>query len=75
MPTPAAAATGNGRVGFVDAEDIAAVATHALTDERAPNTDLVLTGPEALSYADSVQRITGRPPRGFRALVEKVQPV
>ncbi|AXG79508.1 NAD(P)H-binding protein [Streptomyces paludis] len=119
-------ATGSGRVGFVDAGDIAAVAARALTDEQAPNTDLVLTGPEALSYddiaatvtevtgrtvvhhpmsyermrdrlaevmppefaallagldrtiaegsedrvTDTVQRITGRPPRGFRALYE-----
>ena len=32
-------ATGNGRVGFIDAEDIAAVAVHALTGEHAPDTD------------------------------------
>ncbi|MGW0683951.1 NmrA family NAD(P)-binding protein [Streptomyces sp. NPDC002754] len=119
-------ATGSGRVGFVDAEDIAAVAVHALTDEVAPNTDLVLTGPEALTYdaiatlftevtghpvthqhlsyaqlrdrlaaeipeefaallaamdlaiakgaedrtTDTVQRVTGRPPGSFRALLE-----
>jgi uncharacterized protein YbjT (DUF2867 family) len=123
-------ATGSGRVGFVDAEDIAAVAVHALTDEHAPNTDLVLTGPEALSYddiatiitevtgrpvvhrhlsyeqmrdrltalmplefaamlagmdraiaegsedrvTDTVQRLTGRPPHTFRALLEKKMP-
>ncbi|MBO2456854.1 NmrA family NAD(P)-binding protein [Actinomadura violacea] len=123
-------AAGSGRVGFVDAEDIAAVAVHALTDEHAPNTDLVLTGPEALSYddvaviitevtgrpvvhrhlsyeqmrdrlaalmpptfaamlagmdraiaegsedrtTDTVLRITGRPPRTFRALLEKEMP-
>ncbi|MER6567184.1 NAD(P)H-binding protein [Streptomyces sp. NPDC001093] len=57
-------ATGSGRVGFVDAEDIAAVAMHALTDEQAPNTDLVLTGPEALGYDDIaaiVTEVTGRP--------------
>jgi len=57
-------ATGHGRVGFVDAEDIAAVAVHALTDEHAPNTDLVLTGPEALSYDDIatiITEVTGRP--------------
>ncbi|MEV6024637.1 NAD(P)H-binding protein [Streptomyces sp. NPDC052036] len=57
-------ATGSGRVGFVDAEDIAAVAVHALTDDRAPDTDLVLTGPEALAY-DDIARICaeaiGRP--------------
>ncbi|TNM24117.1 NmrA family NAD(P)-binding protein [Streptomyces sedi] len=57
-------ATENGRVAFVDAEDIAAVAVHALTDEQAPNTDLVLTGPEALSHDDIatlVNKVTGRP--------------
>ncbi|MFC8677961.1 MULTISPECIES: NmrA family NAD(P)-binding protein [Streptomyces] len=120
-------ATASGRVGFVDAEDIAAVAVRALTDEQAPNTDLVLTGPEALSHddiaavitevtgravvhrrlsyeqmrdrlttqvpvefaamlagmdraiaegaedriTDTVQRLTGRPPRTFRALLER----
>lgn len=123
-------ATGSGRVGFVDAEDIAAVAVHALTDEHAPNTDLILTGPEALSYddiatiitdttdqpvahrrlpyeqmrdrltalipvefavmladmdraiaegsedhvTDTVQRLTGRPSRSFRALLKKETP-
>ncbi|WP_405825514.1 NAD(P)H-binding protein [Streptomyces sp. NBC_00838] len=56
-------ATGEGRVGFVDADDIAAVAVHALTDDRAPNTDLVITGPQALSYGDiaaAVTEVTGR---------------
>ncbi|MFD5895572.1 NAD(P)H-binding protein [Streptomyces sp. NPDC060366] len=56
-------ATGAGRVAFVDADDIAAVAVHALTDDRAPNTDLVITGPQALSYgdiADAVTEVTGR---------------
>ncbi|MEU6219362.1 NmrA family NAD(P)-binding protein [Streptomyces sp. NPDC047022] len=57
-------ATGTGRVGFIDADDIAAVAVHALTDDRAPGADLVLTGPEALSYDDIatiVAEVTGRP--------------
>ncbi|WP_058041076.1 NAD(P)H-binding protein [Streptomyces roseifaciens] len=57
-------AAGTGRVGFVDADDIAAVAVHALTDDRAPNADLVLTGPEALSHDDIaaiVTQVTGRP--------------
>ncbi|MFC5143607.1 NmrA family NAD(P)-binding protein [Streptomyces aureoversilis] len=57
-------AAGTGRVGFVDADDIAAVAVHALTDDRAPNADLVLTGPEALSHDDVaaiVAEVTGRP--------------
>ncbi|MCA6091094.1 NAD(P)H-binding protein [Streptomyces sp. SCA3-4] len=120
-------ATGDGRVGFVDADDIAAVAVHALTETQAPNTDLLITGPQALSYGDiaavltqvtgrtiahcrltyeqmrdrlaadipsefaallagmdrtiaqgaedrttdTVQRLTGRPPRSFRALAER----
>ncbi|MEU8625940.1 NAD(P)H-binding protein [Streptomyces sp. NPDC048669] len=56
-------ATGEGRVGFVDADDIAAVAVHALTGTPAPNTDLIITGPEALSYGDIAaiaSRVTGR---------------
>ncbi|WP_267244835.1 NmrA family NAD(P)-binding protein [Streptomyces sp. PR69] len=56
-------AAGSGRVGFVDAEDIAAVAARALTAARAPNADLILTGPEALSYDDIaavVTEVTGR---------------
>lgn len=57
-------AAGEGRVGFVDAEDIAAVAVRALTDEQAPDTDLILTGPRALSYdevAAVITEVTGRP--------------
>ncbi|WP_086561319.1 NAD(P)H-binding protein [Streptomyces africanus] len=57
-------ATESGRVGFVDAEDIAAVAVRALTDEQAPDTDLVITGPEALSHdgiAAIITEVTGRP--------------
>lgn len=51
-------ATGAGRVPFVDAEDIAAVAVRALTDEIPHQTAHVITGPEALSY-DEVARILG----------------
>ena len=51
-------ATGDGRVGFVDAEDIAAVAVEALLVTAIPNGERVLTGPEALSY-DDVARILG----------------
>ncbi|MDA2892097.1 NAD(P)H-binding protein [Mycolicibacterium sp. BiH015] len=59
-------ATGDGRIGFVDAEDIAAVAAHCLLRDDAPNASLVITGPEALSYADVcrlVGELTGRPIR------------
>lgn len=57
-------AAGDGRIGFIDAADIAAVAVRALTDEQAPNTDLILTGPQALSYDDAaatISEVTGRP--------------
>lgn len=40
------------------------MAVHALTDDLAPDTDLVLTGPEALSYDDIatvITEVTGRP--------------
>jgi hypothetical protein len=65
-------ATGDGRLGFVDAADIAAVAVRALTDPVAHDTDHVLTGPEALSYADAaavVTRHTGRAPSSISAVV------
>jgi uncharacterized protein YbjT (DUF2867 family) len=45
-------ATAGGRVGFIDAGDIARVGVEALLSPVALNTDLVLTGPEALSYDD-----------------------
>jgi uncharacterized protein YbjT (DUF2867 family) len=59
-------ATGDGRVAFVDASDIAAVAARALLDPVPHNTDHVITGPEALSYADAaaiITEVTGRPVR------------
>lgn len=45
-------ATGEGRVGFVDAEDIAAVATMLLLTDQPPADEYVLTGPQALSWAE-----------------------
>jgi uncharacterized protein YbjT (DUF2867 family) len=59
-------ATGEGRVAFIDAADIAAVAGHALIDQIPHNTEHILTGPEALSYADAaaiVAKRIGRPVR------------
>jgi uncharacterized protein YbjT (DUF2867 family) len=58
-----ATATGEGRVGFIDARDIAAVAATALLAPDPPNTRYVLTGPETLSYsqvAAILSGITGR---------------
>jgi ergot alkaloid biosynthesis protein len=45
-------ATGNGRIGFVDADDIARSAVAALLAPLAPNADFILTGPKTLSYDD-----------------------
>lgn len=59
-------ATGTGRVGFVDPVDIAEVAVRALTDPVPHNTGHILTGPEALSFADvaaTLGEATGRPVR------------
>ncbi|AXB43744.1 NmrA family NAD(P)-binding protein [Amycolatopsis albispora] len=59
-------ATGSGRVAFVDADDIAAVAVRALLDPLPHNTDHVITGPQALSYADAasiISEVTGKPVR------------
>ncbi|PQP81468.1 ergot alkaloid biosynthesis protein [Paenibacillus sp. PCH8] len=43
-------AAGEGKIGFVSADDIAAVAYHALTDVIPHNTAHLITGPETLSY-------------------------
>lgn len=63
-------ATGHGRVGFVDAADIAAVAVRALLDPVPHNADHLITGPEALSYADASAIITETTGRivGHRAI-------
>ena len=65
-------AAGEARIGFVDADDIAAVAVHALLDETRPATELVLTGPEALSYR-RVAQIVGEA-RGRYVAFEVVTP-
>lgn len=39
-------ATGDGRVGFVDADDIAEVAVRALINEQPHNTAHLITGPD-----------------------------
>lgn len=53
-----------GRVSMVDARDVAAAAAAVLTGEGHAGRAYVLTGPEALSYADVAERFTralGRP--------------
>ncbi|MDT3429140.1 uncharacterized protein YbjT (DUF2867 family) [Paenibacillus forsythiae] len=46
-------ATGTGRVGFIDADDIAEVGVRALIDPKPHNTDHIITGPQSLSYAEA----------------------
>lgn len=43
-------ATDDGRVGFIDADDIAACAVAMLVAPTVENSDYILTGPEAISY-------------------------
>ncbi len=57
-------ATGDGRVPFIDTDDIAESAFRTLTDEVPHNRAYVLTGPEALTYGDVaaiIGRARGRP--------------
>ncbi len=51
-------ATGEGRVPFIDADDIAAVAAAALTEPAFPNGDTILTGPKSLSYDEVATLLT-----------------
>ena len=56
-------AAGDGRVGWINADDIAAVAVAVLVDKTRANSDLVLTGLEALNYdalASTISRAVGR---------------
>ena len=53
------APAGRGKVGFVAASDVAAVAARNLTDPGGhQDQTYVLTGPEALSYADVAARVS-----------------
>ncbi|MFR9730384.1 ergot alkaloid biosynthesis protein [Saccharopolyspora sp. MS10] len=58
-------ATGDGKVGWIDAEDIAAVAARLLTGP-APAGEHLLTGPGALSYGEVAELITGLTGRPVR---------
>jgi len=56
-------ATGDGRIAFIDAEDIAAVAAVVLAAPDFESGDLILTGPETLSYdqvATLISQAAGR---------------
>ena len=65
----------DGRVPFIDAADIAAVAVEALVDPTLASGDWVLTGPEALTYDEVALLIaaaTGRPVRHCRLSVDEL---
>lgn len=65
-------ATEDGRVPFIDAADIAAVATEALMSSTLASGDHVLTGPEALTYdevASAISASIGIPVRHCRLSV------
>ncbi|GLY05408.1 ergot alkaloid biosynthesis protein [Actinoplanes sp. NBRC 101535] len=76
-------ATGDARVALIDVDDIADVAVRALTGPP-PNTDWLLTGPEAVSYTDVaavISEVTGVPlrhravePEELRAYLETFLP-
>jgi uncharacterized protein YbjT (DUF2867 family) len=68
------AATGDGKIPFIHSDDIADVATEALTTGSYAGHSLPITGPEALSYAEMTAKIaeaTGRPLR-FESMSEEV---
>ncbi|MBL1421822.1 MAG: ergot alkaloid biosynthesis protein [Alphaproteobacteria bacterium] len=52
------AATDDGKIPFIDADDIAEVAVHALTITNSYNDDFILTGPRALSYGQAAEIIS-----------------
>ncbi len=57
---------GDGKMGMVDVRDIAAVAVKALTEPGHMGKKYVITGPEAISYAQIAEKLsaaTGRPVR------------
>jgi len=57
-------ACGDGKIPFISADDIAAVAFHALTDKTSHNCDYRVLGPELLTYDDvafKLSKILGRP--------------
>lgn len=49
---------GDGRAGFVDARDIAAVAARTLIEDGHEGKTYVVTGPEALSYYDVAEKLS-----------------
>ncbi|KAI9799637.1 MAG: hypothetical protein M1833_003952 [Piccolia ochrophora] len=51
-------ACGDGKIPFIGATDIAAVAFHALTDETPPQTDYSIVGPELLTHDEIAAKLS-----------------
>ncbi len=58
--------TGEGRVGYIDTRDIAAVAAQVLTCPGHQGNSYMLTGPEALSAAEVAERLSAAVGRQVR---------
>lgn len=61
-------AAGDGRLGWIDARDIAAAASVLLSSPDPVPRDHLLTGPKALSYPDAAAIITARTGRPVRTV-------
>lgn len=58
--------TGDGRIAFIHSDDVADVATKALTTSEYEGQELPITGPEALSYGDMTARIAAAIEKSLR---------
>ena len=68
-------ATGDGRLGFIDAADIAAVAVQVLVSPEPVGEELILTGPESLSYPQAaaiVSEVLGEPVRHVDLTIDEL---
>lgn len=68
-------ATVSGRIGFIDADDIATTAASVLVAPSVENTDCILTGPEAISYdvvAATLSEQFGRPVEHKKLTVDEL---
>ncbi|KAL8686257.1 MAG: hypothetical protein Q9218_007236 [Villophora microphyllina] len=69
-------ATGDGKLPWVSAEDIASVAFKVLVDGKSHNCDYVVVGPELLSYgqlADTLTHVLGKPITHVNLTEEKIR--
>lgn len=67
-------ATGDGKIPFISAVDIAAIAFRALTDKQAPNTHYDVLGPELLTHdqiAEKLSSALGRKIDHYRTSLEE----